>query len=118
MRREKLDQKMVTKMILEEVKNKNIPLAIEPPKFKDIEIPKKEKFYEPAPVSVFDAFTLILFTLNLIKMTDINWFLVFLPMAFPYIIIGITWCISKLIIKIEKNKKSNLENKSNEVKVN
>lgn len=116
--REKVDQKLITRMILEEVKNKNLPLGLEVPKIENIEVPKKEKFYEPAPVSVFDAFTLILFTLNLIGMTDINWFLVFLPIAFPYIIIGISWCISKLIIKIEKKKNTNSKNNTNEIKVN
>ena len=99
-----LDQRMVVKMILDEIKNKNLPINVEQPQIPIVQETKKEKLYEPAPVSVFDAFTLILFTLNLIGMINISWFLVFLPLALPYIVIGITWCVAKLIVKFKKSK--------------
>lgn len=113
MKSEKLDQKLITKMVLEEIKKNNIPLKIESPPPFIPQVQEKKKIYEPAPISVFDAFTLCLFVLNLVGIININWFLVFLPLSFPYIVLGLVWCISKIIIKI-KNKKQN----KNESKVN
>lgn len=98
-----LDQRMVVKMILDEIKNKNLPINLEQPQIQ-VQESKKKKIYEPAPISIFDAFTLIFFTLNLIGMINISWFLVFLPLSLPYIVIGITWCIAKLIVKFKKSK--------------
>lgn len=106
-----VDQKLAIKMILEEIKNKNIPLNIESTQLPPFQVPeqKKEKIYEAAPISVFDAFSLILFTLNLIGVIDISWIVVFLPLLFPYILIGIIWCVTKLITKIKKTKKNDTE---------
>ena len=103
-----VDQKLAIKMILDEIKNKNIPLNIESTQLPPIQVPeqKKEKMYEAAPISIFDAFTLILFTLNLIGMINISWIVAFLPLLFPYIVIGITWCVTKLIKKIKKTKEN------------
>lgn len=42
--------------------------------------------YQGGRVTVFDLLTCIMFTLNLIGVTNINWLLVFLPFAFPHIV--------------------------------
>ena len=48
--------------------------------------------YEGGRVTFFDLLTCIMFTLNLLGLTDINWLLVFLPFAFPYIVFyGMLW---------------------------
>ena len=50
--------------------------------------------YEGGRVTFFDLLTCIMFTLNLMGVTDINWFLVFLPFAFPYIVFyGMLWSV-------------------------
>ncbi len=100
---------MVAKMILDEIKNKNIPINVEQPKI-PVEEPKKEKLYESPPLSVYDAFSLVLFTLKVLGLIDISWILVLLPAFLPYIVIGITWCIAKLIIKFKKSKKDGKTN--------
>jgi hypothetical protein len=118
MKNPKLDQRLITGMILEEIKKNNIPIKVDPPQVQPLQIQeKKKKLYEPAPVSVFDAFTLCMFVLNIIGMANFNWFIVFLPIAFPYIVVGCAWCISKIIIKI-KSKKNNKTKELNESKVN
>ena len=106
-----VDQKLAIKMILDEIKNKNIPLNIESTQLPPLQVSeqKKEKIYEAAPISVFDAFTLILFTLNLMGMINISWIVAFLPLMFPYIVIGITWCVTKLITKIKNRKKNDVK---------
>ena len=118
MKQPKLDQRLITGMILEEIKKNNIPLKMDPiPSFQQPIIQeKKKRLYEPAPVSVFDAFTLCMFVLNIIGITNFNWFLVFLPLVLPYIVVGCAWCISKIIIKI-KSKKNNNNKESNVSKV-
>ena len=48
--------------------------------------------YEGGRVTFFDLLSCIMFTLNLLGLTDINWLLVFLPFAFPYIVFyGMLW---------------------------
>lgn len=117
MKNQKLDQRLITGMILEEIKKNNIPLKVDSPPIQQLQVQeKKKKLYEPAPISVFDAFTLCMFVLNIIGLTNINWILVFLPLIFPYIVIGCVWCVSKIIIKI-KSKKNNKNKESNDSKV-
>lgn len=76
-----------------------------------IETPK----YEGGGLSIFDLLTCIMFTLNLMGETDINWLLVFLPFAFPYIVFyGMLWSVmlwSKF--KNRKNKKEDGKSKTN-----
>lgn len=76
---------------------------------------KEEKpSYEGGGLSIFDLLTCIMFTLNLMGETDINWLLVFLPFVFHYIVFyGMLWSVmlwSKF--KNRKNKKDG-ENKTN-----
>lgn len=64
--------------------------------------------YEGGRITFFDLLTCIMFTLNLLGLTSINWLLVFLPFAFPYIVFyGI------LGVVILWNKFKNRKNKDN-----
>lgn len=71
----------------------------------------KAPTYEGGNFSIYDALTCIMFTLNLAEITDINWFLVFLPFALPYIVFyGSLWSVMLWAkIKNRKNKKENGE---------
>ena len=64
--------------------------------------------YEGGRVTFFDLLTCIMFTLNLMGVTNINWFLVFLPFAFPYIVFyGMLWGMMLWVkIKTRKNKEN------------
>ena len=98
---------MIVDCLIEAIKNKDIPINLEQQPIQQIiETRSKKSFYEPNPISVFDAFTLILFAFNILNLINISWILVFLPLVFPYIVIGLAWSISKIIIKI-KSKKNN-----------
>lgn len=87
-------------------------------KFEQPQIPqpivKEEPTYEGGRVTFFDLLTCIMFTLNLLGLTDINWLLVFLPFAFPYIVFyGMLW-IMILWTKFKNRKnKDNGESKAN-----
>ena len=61
--------------------------------------------YEGGRVTFFDILTCIMFTLNLMGVTDISWWLVFLPFAFPYIVFyGMLW--SMILWTKFKNRKN------------
>ena len=110
MKNNHIDQKMIIDSLIKAIKNKDIPINLEQPApiQQIIETRGKKSFYEANPVSVFDAFTLLLFSLNILNLIDISWILVFLSMLFPYILLGLAWSISKIIIKI---KTKNIKNK-------
>lgn len=86
-------------------------IKFETPQIKPIiqEVQPKKPTYTADRVSFYDLLTCIMFTLNLLGETDINWFLVFLPFAFPYIVFYVTLWSVMLWAKI-KNKKNNKEN--------
>lgn len=93
-------------------------LKIEQPQIQQIiQEPKQNEnvIYEGGRVTFFDLLACIMFTLNLLGVTDINWLLVFLPFAFPYIVFyGMLWSVmlwSK--IKNKNNKKEDGESKAN-----
>lgn len=70
--------------------------------------------YEGGRVTFFDLLTCIMFTLNLMGVTNINWFLVFLPFAFPYIVFYAMLWSMMLWAKIKNKKnKNNGESKTN-----
>ena len=81
------------------------PIQQFPVQEEKVEEPKAPS-YEGVRLTIFDLLTCIMFTLNLIGVTDINWFLVFLPFAIPYILFyGAIWCIMIWAkIKEKKNK--------------
>lgn len=62
--------------------------------------------YEGGRVTFFDLLTCIMFTLNLLGLTDINWLLVFFPFSFPYIVFyGMLWSMMLWVkFKNRKNK--------------
>lgn len=95
--------------------------AIETGKIK-IEQPTNKQFvkepetptYEGGRVTFFDLLTCIMFTLNLLGLTNINWLLVFLPFAFPYIVFYGTLGVVILWNKFKNRKnKENGESKTN-----
>lgn len=71
--------------------------------------------YTGGRVTFFDLLTCIMFTLNLMGVTDINWLLVFLPFAFPYIVFyGALWSVMLWTkFKNRKNIKEDGESKTN-----
>lgn len=71
--------------------------------------------YEGGRVTFFDLLTCIMFTLNLMGVTDISWWLVFLPFSFPYIVFyGMLWSMMLWAkIKAKKNNKKDGESKTN-----
>ena len=96
---------MIMDSLIKAIKNKDIPFNFEQQPIQQIiETRGKKSFYEPNPISVFDAFTLILFAFNILNLINISWILVFLPLVFPYIVIGLALSISKIIIKIKSKK--------------
>ena len=70
------------------------------------ETKQEEPTYEGGRVTFFDLLTCIMFTLNLLGTTNINWLLVFLPFAFPYIVFyGMLWSMMLWVkFKNRKNK--------------
>ncbi len=90
-------------------------IKFEAPQVHVEEVVKEETpSYEGGRVTFFDLLTCIMFTLNLMGVTDINWLLVFLPFAFPYIVFyGVLWgMILWTKFKNRKNK-DNGESKAN-----
>ena len=71
--------------------------------------------YEGGRVTFFDLLTCIMFTLNLMGVTNINWLLVFLPFAFPYIVFYCAlWSVMLWVkFKNRKNNKKDGESKTN-----
>ena len=70
--------------------------------------------YEGGRVTFFDLLTCIMFTLNLLGLTDINWFLVFLPFAFPYIVFyTMLWSVMLWVKFKNRKNKDNGESKTN-----
>jgi hypothetical protein len=62
-----------------------------PPIIQEVKEPEPPS-YEGGRVTIFDLLTCIMFTLNLLGLTNINWLLVFLPFIFPYVVFyGILW---------------------------
>lgn len=70
------------------------------------EVKEETPSYEGGRVTFFDLLTCIMFTLNLLGVTDISWVLVFLPFAFPYIVFyGMLWSVMLWVkFKNRKNK--------------
>lgn len=71
--------------------------------------------YEGGRVTFFDLLTCIMFTLNLMGVTDISWWLVFLPFSFPYIVFyGMLWSMMLWAkMQAKKNNKKDGESKTN-----
>ena len=62
--------------------------------------------YEGGSITFFDGLTLIMFGLNLSGITDINWFIVFIPFLMPYVAfygyIGLMFVYNKYFKKNQK----------------
>ena len=70
--------------------------------------------YKGGRITFFDLLTCIMFTLNLVGLTDINWLLVFVPFLFPHVVFyGMLWSVMLWTkFKNRKNKKDG-ESKTN-----
>lgn len=91
-------------------------IKFEAPPVQQIVQEKKEEIptYDGGRVTFFDLLTCIMFTLNLLGLTDINWFLVFLPFAFPYIVFyGMLWSMMLWAKFKNRKNKDNGESKTN-----
>lgn len=85
-----------------------------PPIIQEVKKEPEPPTYEGGRLTFFDLLTCIMFTLNLLGLTNINWLLVFLPFVFPYVvfysILGVVILWNKF--KNRKNKKDG-ESKTN-----
>ena len=107
---EKEQIKLITNLVSNAINTGKIKL--EPTQIQQIANPTQVVEEKPEPptyeggrVTVFDLLTCIMFTLNLLGLTNINWLLVFLPFAFPYIVFyGMLW--SMILWTKFKNRKN------------
>lgn len=105
-------RKIITDIVGKAIESGQI--KFEAPQHPVIEKEPEPPTYEGGRLTFFDLLTCIMFTLNLLGLTNINWLLVFFPFAFPYIVFyGILWVVilwNKF--KNRKNKKDG-ESKTN-----
>lgn len=99
-------RKLITDIVGKAIESGQI--KFEAPQQPVIEKEPETPTYEGGRITFFDLLTCIMFTLNLLGLTNINWLLVFLPFSFPYIVFyGI------LGVVILWNKFKNRKNKEN-----
>lgn len=107
------------KQLITEIVSKAIEtgkIKIEQPPVQQIvqEVKNDAPVYEGGRITFFDLLTCIMFTLNLLGLTDINWLLVFLPFAFPYIVFyGMLWSMMLWAKFKNRKNKDNGESKTN-----
>jgi hypothetical protein len=99
---------LIANIVGKAIENGQIKLETPPVQHIVQEAPVEKPSYTGGRVTFFDLLTCIMFTLNLIGVTNINWFLVFLPFAFPYIVFyGMLWGMMLWVkIKTRKNKEN------------
>lgn len=99
-------RKIITELVGKAIESGQIKLeAPAQPQTTIIEKEHETPTYEGGRITFFDLLTCIMFTLNLMGVTDINWLLVFLPFAFPYIVFyGMLW--SMILWTKFKNRKN------------
>ena len=76
---------------------------------------KKDSENSNVGLTIFDLLTCIMFTLNLMGVTNINWLVVFLPFVLPYVVMYGAMLGVKLWTNFNnrKNKKEDGESKAN-----
>ena len=99
-------RKLITELVGKAIESGQIKLeAPALPQTTMIEKENETPTYEGGRITFFDLLTCIMFTLNLLGVTDINWLLVFLPFVFPYIVFyGMLW--SMMLWAKYKNRKN------------
>lgn len=106
--------RLITEIVGKAIETGKIKFEQPQPIVQEIKKEPETPTYEGGRVTFFDLLTCIMFTLNLLGLTNINWLLVFLPFAFPYIvfygILGVIILWNKF--KNRKNKKDG-ESKTN-----
>lgn len=104
-------RKLITELVSKAIESGQI--KFEAPQQPVIEKEPETPAYEGGRITFFDLLTCIMFTLNLMGVTNINWLFVFLPFAFPYIVFyGMLWSIM-LWRKFKNRKNKNGEDKAN-----
>lgn len=100
--------RLITEIVGKAIETGKIKFEQPQPIVQEIKKEPETPTYEGGRITFFDLLTCIMFTLNLLGLTNINWLLVFLPFVFPYIVFyGI------LGIMILWNKFKNRKNKEN-----
>lgn len=98
------DQAKIVQQIVEKAIETG-KIKIEQPAIPQPVVKEETPSYEGGRLTFFDLLTCILFTLKLLGLIDINWLLVFLPFAFPYIVFyGMLW--SMMLWAKFKNRKN------------
>ena len=105
-------RKIITDIVGKAIESGQI--KFEQPQLPQPIVKEEEPTYEGGRVTFFDLLTCIMFTLNLLGLTDINWLLVFLPFAFPYIVFyGVLWSMILWTKFKNRKNKDNGESKAN-----
>ena len=108
-------RQLITEIVGKAIESGKIKFEPPPPPAIIQEVKEPEPpTYEGGRVTFFDLLTCIMFTLNLLGMTDINWLMVFLPFAFPYIVFyGMLWSVMLWAKFKNRKNKNNGESKTN-----
>ena len=105
-------RKLITELVGKAIESGQIKL--EAPQQPVIEKELETPTYDGGRITFFDLLTCIMFTLNLLGLTNINWLLVFLPFAFPYIVFyGMLWSMMLWAKYKNRKNKENGESKTN-----
>ena len=80
------ERAIVAEIVSKAIESGKIDFNQPPPQVQQIIQEKEDKAptYEGGRVTFFDLLTCIMFTLNLLGVTNISWWLVFLPFVIPY----------------------------------
>ena len=106
--------RLITEIVGKAIETGKIKFEQPQPIVQEIKKEPETPTYEGGRVTFFDLLTCIMFTLNLLGLTNINWLLVFLPFSFPYIVFYGTLGIIILWNKFKNRKnKENGESKTN-----
>lgn len=108
-------RQLITEIVGKAIESGKIKFESPPPPAIIQEVKEPEPpSYEGGRVTFFDLLTCIMFTLNLLGVTNIHWLLVFLPFAFPYIVFyGMLWGMMLWVKFKNRKNKDNGESKAN-----
>lgn len=99
-------KRLITELVTRAIESGKIKMnpteVVAPVEQKESDFP----LYEGGSITFFDCLTLIMFGLNLSGITDINWFIVFVPFLMPYVAfygyIGLMFVYNKYFKKNQK----------------
>lgn len=103
--------RLITEIVGKAIETGKIKFEQPQPIIQEVKKEPETPTYEGGRITFFDLLTCIMFTLNLLGLTNINWLLLFLPFAFPYIVFyGMLW--SMMLWAKYKNRKNKKDGKS------